>query len=338
MSLVGLDIGYSAVKIAHGDGRNPALLQLPVGAAPTDRCGLTIGGESATAGAHQVLIDGAEWVAGIDPGRLSGWVQAMDDSYVTTPEYRALFYAALSAVGKDKIKVLVTGLPVSHFQNEAMRNSLKTMMTGRHAIREGFVVDVEQVVVVPQPAGAFSAHMVDAASGPLPYRIERGRSVLVVDPGHYSLDWIIYQGNFRLESSGSTSEAGEAVVRAAAAALSEQYGVKVRPVRLQEAILAGEATVTIGRHIIPYMQAMRSAAADIISRSMKTIRGSIRQVMDQRGVDLVLVAGGGAELFEAPLRDVLSEAAVTRVSNPLMANARGFYIYALQQASAAAAA
>lgn len=338
MSFVGLDIGYSAVKIAHGNGRVPQLTQLPVGAAPLDKCGLTLSGEAAAAGGHRVTINGVKWVAGIDPSLLAGFVQSMDESYISTDEYRALFYAALAAVGREDIKVLVTGLPVGHFRDETIRNRLKAMMTGRHYIREDLVVNVERVVVVPQPAGAFSAHALDAATGPQEFRIERGRSVLVVDPGHYSLDWIIYLGNFRLEASGSTAEAGEAVIRASAQALSSQHGVKVRPVRLQEAIMAGEATLSIGRHTLHYLPAMRAAAGDIIKRSMKTIRGSIRQVMDERGVDLVLVAGGGADLFEAPLREAISEAAVTRVANPLMANARGFYLYALQQGAAAEAA
>lgn len=34
---LGLDIGYSGVKIAHGSGRAPAVLNLPIGTAPVER-------------------------------------------------------------------------------------------------------------------------------------------------------------------------------------------------------------------------------------------------------------------------------------------------------------
>lgn len=340
MQILGLDIGYSSVKVAHGNGQTstPRLLQLPVGAAPVSRCGVTADGSLAVNGGHRVSINGEDWVAGIDPAQLSDFVQSMDDSYITTPEYRALFYAALSAVGCTKIDVLVTGLPVTHFLNMATRKSLESLMTGRHYINKDLVVEVTKVIVAPQPAGAFSAHVIDSLQGSPRHRVSAGRSVLVVDPGHYSLDWVIFLESFQLPSSGSNAKSGEVVVREAATALTAAHGIRVRPARLQEAVLSGAPRLEIGRHSIEFWPALKSAAADVVHSSLREIRGSVRAVMDQRGIDLILVAGGGAELFTDALADAFPESVVTRVANPLMANARGFYIYGMQQASAAVAA
>lgn len=340
MQILGLDIGYSSVKVAHGNGQtsSPRLLQLPVGAAPVSRCGVTADGRVAVNGGHRVSIHGEDWVAGIDPAQLSDFVQSMDDSYITTPEYRALFYAALAAVGTPRIDVLVTGLPVSHFQNDATRKSLESLMTGRHYIRKDLVVEVGKVVVAPQPAGAFSAHVIDSLQGPPRYRVSTGRSVLVVDPGHYSLDWIIFLESFQLPSSGSNAKSGEVVVREAAKTLSAAHGVRVRPARLQEAVLNNSAKLEIGAHSIDFWPALKSAAAQVVHDSLREIRGSIRAVMDQRGIDIILVAGGGADLFTDALAESFPESVVTRVANPLMANARGFYVYGMQHASAAVAA
>lgn len=340
MNIVGLDIGYSSVKIAHGTGRSASaeLLQLPVGAAPVSRCGVTADGKLAVTGGQRVTINGEDWVAGIDPSQLSDFVQSMDEGYVATDEYRALFYAALSAIGQPSIDMLVTGLPVSHFHDEALRKGLEARMTGRHYIRDGVVVEVAKVLVAPQPAGAFSAHVIDSIHGPARQKISKGRSVLVVDPGHYSLDWVIFQDSFRMDSSGSRARAGEAVVVEAAKHLSERHGIRVRPARLQEAVLEGSPALEIGSRTIDFWPALKTAAADIVDNSLREIRGSIRTVMDQRGVDLVLVAGGGAGLFAEPLERAFPESVVVRVGNSIMANARGFYIYGMQQVSSAAAA
>ncbi len=340
MKIASVDIGYSSVKIAHGpgEGRAPEMLHLPVGAAPASRCGVTLGGELAVGAGHRVMINGEPWVAGIDPAKLADFIQSMDEGYITTDEYRALFYAALSAIGETTIDVLVTGLPVAHFRDEVMKLGLEKMMSGRHYIRDDLVVEVNRVIVVPQPAGAFSAHMIDAQRGPDRFRVKHGRSVLVVDPGHYSLDWIMFLDAFRMDSSGSNARAGEAVVREAAAALSKSHGVKVRPARLQEAVLHNAGPLEIGRHSIDFWPAVRASAAEIVNASLRQIRGSVRQVMDERGVDLVLVAGGGADLFYEPLREAFSDAEVTRVANPMMANARGYYIYGMREAGSAAAA
>lgn len=340
MVLAGIDVGYSSVKIAYGNGRTvqPNLLQLPIGAAPASRCGVGVDGQLAVNGGQRVRINGEDWVAGIDPSQLQDFVQSMDETYVTTDEYRALFYAALAAIGAPKIDVLVTGLPVSHFRDETIRRSLESRMAGRHYIRDGLVVEVAKVVVAPQPAGAFSAHAVDQMQGPPRQRISRGRSVLVVDPGHYSLDWIIFLDSFQLGSSGSNARAGEAVIREAAKALSQQHGIRVRPARLQEAVLEGAARLEIGSSSLDFWPALKSAASGIVENSLREIRGSIRSVNDQHGVDLVLVAGGGADLFTAPLSEAFPESVVARVANPQMANARGFYIYGMQAGAAASTA
>src|SRR5690606_22218404 len=128
-------------------------------------------------------------------------------------QYKALFYAALSEVGAPQIDSLVTGLPVDHFRDTRVRDSLLKLMQGRHYIRKDVVVDVKKVQIIPQPAGAFGAYSLDAMQGGAEVALDSYIAVLVVDPGHFSLEWVIYNGGFKLGSSGSTSEAGEVVVR-----------------------------------------------------------------------------------------------------------------------------
>lgn len=326
MNHLGIDIGYSSVKLAHGINAKPELLQLPVGAAPISKCGLAVDGEASIGAGHRVSINGEDWVAGVDPSRLADFVPTMDETYLTTDEYRALFYASLSAVGVETIDMLVTGLPVSHFLNAGLKSGLEKMLLGAHNIRSDLRVEVKNVMVVPQPVGAFAAHLVDSAM--TPERVNAGDSILVVDPGHYSLDWVMYLNSFRMDTSGSTSEAGEVMVRRAAEMLTESHGVRVTPSRLQEAVMTSAGPLVVGRHSIEFWPAMQSVAGDIVNRNLRKLRASIRKVVEDRGVDRVLVTGGGAELFVEPLKLAFPDAVVSKVSSPVLSNARGFYQYA----------
>jgi hypothetical protein len=53
-------------------------------------------------------------------------------------------------------------------------------------------------------------------------------------------------------------------------------------------------------------------------------------VNNTSGVDLVLIAGGGADLFEDGLAEAFPEAQVLAVRDSITANARGFWVFATQ--------
>lgn len=330
---IGLDIGYSSVKIAYGDGTYPEQVQLPVGAGPERLCGVGIDGSVARGHGHQVVIDGEPWVAGVDPSRLTQFVPCMDASYSSSSEYRALFYAALAEVGAPVVDFLVTGLPVTHFLDSAHRKRLEALMTGTHHIREGLTVEVGKAVVVPQPAGAFTALLLDRRVDQNVFTVQPDASVLVVDPGHYSLDWVIFHRSFNMDSSGSTSIAGERIVRQAADLLSQRHGVRVPVQKLQEAVLHNAGPLVVGRHLIEFWPAMKEVARDSIRANLTALRGSVRQVTDTRGVDVVLVTGGGAKLFQDSLAEAFPEAHVIAMREPVTANARGFFAYCGQLAA-----
>ena len=109
--ILGLDIGYSNLKIAMGfKGGHVTTTVLPVGAGP-----LALMPQQLTGGEGnciQVVIDDEKWVAGVEPDRLQGWNRELHDDYPATKPYKALFYAALLLSEQKEIDVLVTGLPV----------------------------------------------------------------------------------------------------------------------------------------------------------------------------------------------------------------------------------
>ncbi|MBR2513183.1 MAG: hypothetical protein IKE45_04010 [Halomonas sp.] len=62
-----------------------------------------------------------------------------------------ILYAGLLYAETDEIDVLITGLTVSHYKNEAMRQGLIDMMQGEHQVGERRTLNVNEVRVIPQP-------------------------------------------------------------------------------------------------------------------------------------------------------------------------------------------
>jgi plasmid segregation protein ParM len=75
MFVLGMDIGYSNLKLAWGDQdvKTPRTAVYPSGAAPTDHISASI-----TSNVHQggfkVTVDGEDYIAGIEQSSIDGWV------------------------------------------------------------------------------------------------------------------------------------------------------------------------------------------------------------------------------------------------------------------------
>ncbi|MBT9136444.1 MAG: hypothetical protein DDT34_01525 [Firmicutes bacterium] len=186
-------------------------------------------------------------------------------------------------------------------------------------------------MVIPQPAGALAAHMVAQGKLDRSEQIRPNELALVVDPGHFSIDWVAYRRGFKTDAAGSTQTAGEVIVQAAARELSTEHGAKVYAEDLERAILDGATTVAAGKKDVSYQAALEYQAERIIDANLRVIRASVRQLDDGQGLKVILITGGSAKLFEVPLTKAFPQSRIVVVKDSVMANARGFYQTALMQ-------
>jgi plasmid segregation protein ParM len=90
MFVLGMDIGYSNLKLAMGlSGGKPDVSLHPAGAAPVDRLPESIGRQE---NALRVSVDGEMWAVGVHHGKFSQWNRSLHGDYVQTPAYQALFW------------------------------------------------------------------------------------------------------------------------------------------------------------------------------------------------------------------------------------------------------
>jgi plasmid segregation protein ParM len=242
MTVLGIDIGYSNLKLACGDpSGEPRVVLRPAGAAPADRLGERIASDCEE-DFLRVLVNGEPFVAGLSPDRAELWSRELHEDYPSTASYRALFHAGLLLAELDQIDRLVTGLPVNQYLDPELRQRFAGQMRGEHQITPRRKITVSEVKVVPQPVGGF----VDYVWGlPDASEIEDNR-VLVVDPGFFSVDWVlISNGELRRQSCGTSLEASSVILDEAVRLIAQDFGGNVGRERLEHTLRKGHPQVRL---------------------------------------------------------------------------------------------
>lgn len=322
--VLGMDIGYSNLKVAMGYKDQAMETKiLPVGAAPITFMPRTVtGGYGTTGGFVQVLVDDEQWVAGVEPERLQGWERELHASYPETKQYRALLYAALALTGKKVIDTLVTGLPVSQFIVPEHRTSLENMIKGKHRISEKIEIEVKNVVVVPQPAGAYM-DITSKVDETIEALINEGKTI-VIDPGFFSVDWVaLEEGEIRFEFSGTSLKAMSVLLEKACLLIRNKYGGDLSMEKIEKAIRSGKSEIPLYGEMVNFIPYIDEALIEVSKDALTALKKTLRS--DGLDADVVLLAGGGAESYKAAAKEIFPKSRIVVSDDPVMANARGFW-------------
>jgi plasmid segregation protein ParM len=324
MTVIGLDVGYSNLKIAVGEaGASQRVIVRPTDAAPVDRLGERVR-PGRLEDAVLVDVDGERWAAAIEPVRFEGWQRSLHEDFAATPADRALVKAALVLADRPVVDRLVTGLPVAQAQDARRREALRRALVGRHVTERG-AVEVGEVRIVPQPVGAFVDLLWSALDGDTMARIEEG-TVLVLDAGYYSFDWaLIVAGELRRGASGTSLEAMSMLLERAAGMIAAQHGGRPQPLALEAALRQGREQVLVLGKRVPLKPVLERVAREVGSVALEALRQALRR--EVTNVDLVVVTGGGGALYGRQAADIFPGAEVRLARDPVGANARGFFHY-----------
>ena len=114
---VGIDIGYSNLKLVYGIGHEQVeTLILPAGAAPLAH--LPSAGSAEGESFVRVVVEDGEYGTCVDQSTIDNFPRTLNRKYSSTPAYQAIYRAALERVGVPGIEHLTTGLPVDRYYNE----------------------------------------------------------------------------------------------------------------------------------------------------------------------------------------------------------------------------
>lgn len=320
--ILGLDLGYSAAKLVstNPDGL-PRMATHPAGACPISQLPTGLGGEAHLGGAVRVEIDGEPYAALAEPRDIHDHARPLHEDYPSSKEYRSLFLGSLYKVGARRIDWLVTGLPVAQAKDPVRRQHLERQLAGEHVIRDQIAVTVDKVTVLAQPVGAWVSWLADN-----PEFTAMDVRALIIDPGFYSVDWcLIERGKIKSDASGSSTQATSAVIEQAAKVVFDRHGARISISRLEEALRNGKSSISAGGQTVMMGPLMAESAARLSGSVVNQIKQSLRSQVDD--VDIVLLAGGGSNLYAGAVREAMPKARVEVVSDAVLANARGFYYF-----------
>jgi len=321
--ILGMDIGYSNLKLAFGDDKQANTQSLPVGAGAVELLPLNIMGEVNNDGLC-VFINNKEWVAGVEPKRLQGWVRNLHADYSETDSYKALFYASLLLSEREEIDLLVTGLPVEQALNRDKKEALIQKLKGVHKITPKVMVNVKDVLVVPQPIGAF-LHTISSLNSNNDFLddVINGKTI-IIDPGFFSVDWVVFdKGELKHEFSGTNLKAMSVLIEEIHKTIKRDYGVSSSKEDIEETIRTGNNKLYIRSKkvdITPYIQ---DSANKVAEDALLAIRTSIRDIETE--LNTVVLAGGGAKNYETSVKSVFPDCKIIVSSKPVLANALGFF-------------
>jgi plasmid segregation protein ParM len=338
-----IDVGFGLVKLSVRAGAGVGLVSFPSVAIPADASAVrTLG--TRRRDTFDVPVNGVNYEVGRDVGLAqAGGTFGRD---VTDEFYRGAIYEALTKgalrymaeAGDSNIDVLVLGLPVNQYNDGKRRDYLRSHYEGEIEVGGGKKITVRKVVVQAQPMGGYAAlgdHLEDlnrviAKTAGALKPLANGEalddlSVLMIDPGEHTLDWLlIQQGTINPRASGAASDAGRhRVVRSVQESLAADIGRPLGPAvmpRINEALrnkapvkLAGVAH-DLGR----FEPVVMSVIEDSINRMVDGLRDA------HEIVDLMVLVGGHPERYRDVLVSRFPAIPVFIMPESMSANARGF--------------
>lgn len=322
---VGIDLGYSAVKVVSGRRRTtfPSVVGTP------DLGRFSLGEQDD----HLVLNVPEHVLVGEGAMTQSRFVNRREDrAWVESAEYYHLFVAALTELTTATVAdlLVVTGLPVAFYNDKAaLRDRLlgvqKVTRDGCH----GQTFKVNDCRVIPQPFGALLAAALDDRGRITDQDLATG-SVGVIDVGGKTTNLLSVKRLAEISrETESVSVGAWDAVRAVRGFLADRCpNLELRDHQVIEAIIARQVRYYGQRvDLKPAVDAaLEPMANQVIAQASQLWNGGA-------GLDAILIAGGGALLLGPYLKTYFRHARV--VSEPVFANAEGYWKLAQRLSSGA---
>lgn len=237
-----------------------------------------------------------------------GGVRTLHDNFIDTNGYMALVYGALSRMDiDDHIDLLVVGLPVSLLKSK--RADLERKLTRLHHVM-GRGITIHKVMVVAQPLGGF---MNFASSSDDVEGLAVARNLLI-DPGFFTVDFMASTGLREIKGTSGSHPSG---VSAYLKGIATQLGYD-NISHIDEGLRTGRFKLD-GKEVD--LKAFHEKALLEIAPAAEVISNKIGS---GRGIDQVILVGGGAPLFKELIQNILPGHNIICPEQSVLSNVLGF--------------
>ncbi len=323
--VIGLDIGRSACKVAY---RHMGVSQTFI--FPSNVClaqNISHEETAAAAARETVEVKGTSYFTGLTAQQQGGHgtLVGMSDDWVKKPEYLALVGSAINRIKQAGITdfsnaILVIGSPSALYDDQ--RKTLADIT------RAALDADIR---VLPQPSGAYFAHILDEQGDPVPGKAmdlasQKLLDWAVIELGHYTTDYIMIQGGRVISKSFDSTEGIGSSISLLGSLLQSRHGIKATDVTLGDTLISGKIK-HFGKEV-----SVEKLVQEAVAPVGQKIIAKADQLFDRDAASLdgVLLAGGGASFVHDALAAKWPHLHMLR--EPRMAVAQGFLRYGLSVA------
>jgi len=224
--------------------------------------------------------------------------------------------AALLYMGEARIDALCLGLPLNHLNTPGRAAKLKDAYTGKIHLADKQYVEIEKVLIQPQPFGAFiglgkrwqqlNATLVEANHEKLTKPADLNNlAILIVDPGEFTLDWLLMRNGAPLmKASNAIGDAGRhRIIRELHKQVQDDLGSPLGTsfyADINDALRNGKKLrvrdQVFDLHSEKYQRVVEAAIADPVQQMLEGIPGA-----DDR-IELVVVMGGAPEYVASAIK------------------------------------
>jgi len=322
MIVAGIDVGYGYTKAVTAGNT----VSFPSVVGPADREYFQI--DDRRLPDPRVVLDGKEYLCGSAALRRCRIVyDVRHRDFVGSLPHRALTLYALVLLDlrnqATERYFVVTGLPVSHYlrYREAFEaySGTHTFFVNSHMK----TVQLQIARVVPQPAGTLFDLMITDRGEVTEASFLRQR-IGIIDIGYFTTDLALLDNLELVESRSSGVDVGMSVLLDNVAEMvAERFNRELSRREAEDVILTKKVRIFGEDH----------DASEIVHRALSDftsfVGGFIANLWGRADdLDYMILTGGGAKLLTAALREKYPH--LRAMLEPVFANARGFYKYALR--------
>lgn len=339
MIAIGIDPGFGNFKAAQTDADHAKVAVVPsvVGIGDTEMGMLSLGKmghRRSRSGPNRVFFEGMSYLVGEKVARYARPVQRMDFLRLSDgPELRALCYAVIFNLldgGKHQVSFMV-GLPVEVMADrERARQTLRSLrswMIGAHSFEVdgvSVILEIDQVQVMAQPAGAFFAWGLDNKGCWARQKADLKAPVAICDIGFNTLDlFTVEAGDVVARFTGGDTVGMRRAAELVLAAVHSQHGISL-------SLHEGDALL---HQRLPTLHTSRGEMdlTSVVKQATDATIAAIITFIEQRWGNgrqfpHLLFTGGGAEALRKALLQHYPHGQV--LSDAVTANALGLARYA----------
>jgi plasmid segregation protein ParM len=267
-----------------------------------------------------VDVDGTKYEVGPDAGDLdtNDATRNLNDQYIHTEQYKAVFYGALHYIGEPVIDLLVVGLPLSNMGAAA---KLKALMVGTHKVNGDTSIEVKDALVLPQPLGGLY-YCLSLGKEREEFEFLGEDMNLVIDPGFLTFDFLLSNGEKVIENRSNAHTGGVSkVLRSIAESITNKYGTKYdnlsaidKGLRRRKLKINGEVE-SLEEHIKNTKSVLEGSV-----NYMKNIVG------DGSDIDNIILLGGGSHIYAKTIAAYYPKHTILTLEDAQTANVRGYQL------------